>query len=864
VFKYFKRLSWRFAAPVLLLIGGILIWFLCWRSYAVFHAIPVQSALVFAGSGTEQLDTFAIREARGLANLSLFRVLRNDIEQVRTILSADPKRNRYPVAAAFSLNPNDSLHPLIVLDLGSRVDLARLLEPILRSTKATNSTFRSSSIFTVEMPGMGHIVVASARNLLFFSRFSYLVEDALVQMTMRDNWWQEQANLLEAPFRVVLRTETLAERLKGRLISEWDHLPGDLASSATSIVFGYDGKNWRTAARTRTTEPATGPGEMPWVNMTAVLPDNAALLAWTGTERPGALGMFASDNINADDFRHFVLPWVGKEAAWVLVEPYSPGMRDDRFWVCAVRDESAARKRLDEYGERAGLLKRYEYQTFEVRQFFSRSLLDPVLSKDRQDFQNPACVLLDGYAVFAASPSALELWIDKYVVSQTLATQPDFLLLGNQLPQLANRFFFANATYSSKLTRYLLDPDVEISIQGDILVLQRTGLFGLALPGGQQGAWSGTLAVQPATMSVPHAGILWKTPLESQALTQPFLVPATAPSKEATVLIQDDLLNLHCLTVGGQLLWRKKLDRPILSAVQGIDFFDNGSVCYLFSTATAIWIIDENGREVAGYPLRLQSPATNGVTAVAFDDEHKYGLFVACENGNLYGFDQYGRPLTGWNPKEGVGHIRHPLVHFNSETKDYFAVLSLEGTLSVFNRIGVPHYAPLNFAGGFSKNPPQFDAGPEAQRIVCMNESGKVHVCNLVGHTFDLGISSGKGANHLVFEDMFGDSRKDYAVLSSNTLIISGYEKNSFSKKAEIIFPEAQDTLFATGQKGYIGTLHKSKRQLYLANGTGKILPGFPLAGTTPFVLYHVPADRKSNILIVGNGDAVYAYKIPG
>jgi len=800
-----------------------------------------------------------------LANLSLMRVLRADFESALAMLSGVTDRSRFLIAAAFSLHPNDSLHPLIILDLNHRVDPERLLESVSKSAKVTSSVFRGSSIFTVEISGKGRMVVAASRNLVFFSRFSYLVEDALTQVTKRDQWWQQQTDLLDAPFCAVLHTETLAERCKGNMAPEWEYLPDWFASRVTSLVLSYDGKNWRAAAQMKKNNSEADPGEMPRSNIAAVLPDNTALLAWLGAGQQGALGDFASNDADDADFRYFVNPWVGKEAAWVLVEPYSPGMRDDQFWVCAVRDESMARKRLDEYGERSGLLRRYEYQTFEVRQFLSPSLLEPLLPEGRTDFQNPACVLLDGYAVFAASLSALELWIDKYVVSQTLAAQQDFLLLDKKLPVLANRFFYLNAEYAPLLAKQMFDPAPGESIQTDIPAFQHAGLFGVEMHNSRQGEeYSGMLVNQPDKASAHVARILWKTPLGGTAITQPFLVPGVAPEKEPTILIQDDQYDLYCLTISGNLLWRKKLGGQIMSAVQGIDFFNNGGVCYLFNTASALWVVDEEGREVVGYPLRLQSPATNGVTAADFDDERRYGLFIACENGNLYGYDQYGRPLTGWNPKSGVGRVKHPLIHFKSETRDYLSVLSLDGQLSVFNRIGVPQLAPIDFEGDFSANPPQFDAGSEAQRIVCMDAAGKVEICNLDGSTFHLGLNNGKNRHLLVFGEIIGDSRKDYAVMSGNTLTISGYEGHSFLKKAELTFSATQDTLFTTGLKGLIGTLNRSKRQIYLVSGTGKVFSGFPLAGTTPFVLYHVPADRKSNILIVGNGNGVYAYKVPG
>lgn len=852
-------MSWRIIAPVLFVFAGLSLWFFVWRGYEVYHAVPGQSALVLTLSGTDHLKTIASGKAGGFAHLSLIRVLASDLGQALALLPGSAENPDITLAAAFSLNPNDSLHPLLVLDLGSRSAAHRLFETVTGTSKIASFTFRGHEIVTVETPGKSRFAVAVSRNLVLLSRHSYLVEDALVQTGKRDSWWQEQAARVQAPVRAVLHPGTLAERLRGQLAPGWDYLPGRFVGQYTALVLGFDGKRWAIAAPPQRSPDKVDGGQLPHTDIAGILPDNTALLAWASTQQPGALGAFTRNGANDSDFQRFVNSWAGKEAAWVLTEPYSPGIRDDRFWVCSIRDAAVAQKSLMAYGERAGLLQRYAYQTFEISQFFSRSLLEPLLQEGGTDFQNPVCVLLDGYAVIGANPAALELWIDKYIVNQTLANQPDFLLLDKQMPTLSDRFLFFNAAFTSMIATQLLNPDVADALQSDIILLQNSGLFGLDLS--ENG--TGNLVNYSSSAQIPVAGILWKTPLNGQAITQPYLVPATQPDKESTLLIQDDQFYLHCLTVSGNLLWRKKLDKPIQSEVRGIDFFGNGGVCYLFNTATDLWILDSEGREIAGYPLHLKSPATNGVTAVDFNDDHKYGLFVACENGNLYGFDQYGRPLTGWNPQSGVGQVRHPLIHFKSETKDYLAVLGRDGQLSVFNRIGVPLLAPMKFDGDFSANPPQFEIRPENQRIICMDASGKAYCCNLTGQVTQFDLGNGGNRHWLVIDGTSSGHLQDFAVLSGRSLVFSGYGQDALLKKATLVFSETQDTLFATGSPGLFGTLNRSKRQIYLVNSAGKMLAGFPLAGTTPFSLYQMASDRKSSILFAGNGASICAYRVP-
>ena len=357
---------------------------------------------------------------------------------------------------------------------------------------------------------------------------------------------------------------------------------------------------------------------------------------------------------------------------------------------------------------------------------------------------------------------------------------------------------------------------------------------------------------------------MWKTALGAEALTQPYVVPNATVDGESAILIQDKQLQLYRLDANGTVLWRRQIDFPLQSTVLGIDYYKNGANCFLFNTADAIWVLDDEGRALTGFPLRLQSPALNGLTIIDFDGDKRYSLFLACQNGNLYGFDQFGRPLSGWNPKPGVGRVKHPLIHFKHGTKDYLAVLSLSGQLSVFNRNGSEHFASRQFEGSFFNSPPQYDAESESPRIVCANSEGKVYVCNLGGETFalDLGTGNKKSASCFVFENLSGDKRKDYAVLSGTSLHISGYAGKTFKKQFSTNFSNPLDTLFQAGCCSNLGLLDRKKRQIFLMNGEGKLYPGFPLAGTTPYLLYPGSRNPARQVLVVGNLRDVCAYSI--
>ena len=331
---------------------------------------------------------------------------------------------------------------------------------------------------------------------------------------------------------------------------------------------------------------------------------------------------------------------------------------------------------------------------------------------------------------------------------------------------------------------------------------------------------------------------------------------------ETAILVQDAGNQLYRLDAGGAVRWRRTLADRILGSVQGIDFQGNQTNCYLFNTATHLWLLDDEGHDVEGFPLQLQSPATNGVIAVDFDKSLRYYYFVACANGNLYGYDQFGRSLAGWNPQNGVGLVTQPLLHCQREGKDYLVALNQKGKLSVYGRDGVLRFPSVQLVGNFA-GPPQADAVSKSPRIIAINTTGKAAGCNFAGEPFSVqvGQTSNKRPVKGAFMPLTGDARFEYVVLQDSSLRVVGYEDTALRTIFSTPLPAGQDTLFeVAGQR--LGTLDRSKRQVFLIDGRGHLHPDFPLAGTTPFVMTDVFREAGQQVLVVGNGASVYAYKV--
>ncbi len=839
-----------------------------------FHAMPSQAAVVLEWRSFFETGKLAKSTADPawdeVLNTTLFRNARHDVAAAAKLFQHDAALSiafeRQKMLAGLTLNKSDSLHGLFALDAGLELDIQNLFGSNSSTNRIFPSVFHGHTLYTIHLTKHERLVVTAVDQLLLFSRYSYLVEDAITQLEGASSWWADRKLLpdlyADAPLRVFFRPAAIAAQYDNNMAGAWSQVPTMLEENVEWLGLAWDGKHMTGLAETNGFFGSMAAwGEAEPGDIFTVLPDNTALLAKASFANPRVF----FDKIKKDesaDFEQYILPWAGNEAAWVLTEPFSQEMRDDQFIVLAARDSAVALERLRDYASQRGALRMEEYHTFEVFEFVSQSLLKPIVGSSK-NFRNPSCALIGRYVVFANTRSATELWIDKYIVSQTLANDTDFLQWQQKMPAGANSAqLLTNAAYLPLLLKNLFDTQRAVFDAADVRAFTNAGFVGMDIePLGNNRA-TVHLAAQPQTEAkATTTSILWKTSLAAVAATQPFVIAPAPENDGAAIVVQDVRHELYRLDAGGAVVWRRQMEGPILGSVQGIDFWANQTVCYLFNTADRIWLLDDKGRDVEGFPLELHSPATNGVTVVDFDNTLKFNYFIACSNGNLYGYDQFGRSLPGWNPQGGVGRIRHPLLHFQHKNKDYLAVLNEAGKLFVFGRNGAERFPAVQFSG---KNfgPPQADAVSKSPRIVCANGAGTVFVCNLDGGVFNMQVGKGGAAQaNLAFSPLGGDARYEYAVLKDKNLSANGYEGAALKTLFQTQWPAPQDTLFAVSQNR-LGTLSRAKRQIFMLDGRGAVHPDFPLAGTTPFVVSDLFRKGGGQVLVVGDGSSVYAYKI--
>lgn len=832
------------------------------KKVSLFEAVPVTAPLFIHISDFNPATIPDTVDVSLQAWLALLAGVEADFELIRSLMDTVILRETTGGNAVLILQKMDrnNWSMSLVLDLGqAKRKLEALLDKYADGMQE-KTRFKNQIVYKITSKEGPSFSLGAYRNLLIIGRLPIAVEDVIRQLDDYPKNRQGQSGFksvgnsskgakiasiyLQSGFfsdflrhqmepRAFQRLQEMETTYKGikfdiqTFEGQWQ-LPGQL-------VPALNDKKLRAFAGQKAQVPET---------VFRLIPEDIALFYYWGFSNFQKYYDDLQPSV-IDRFERFIKPWVGREMMQVVVDPAA----NSTCMLIRTKDPELAKHSLDRLLGEAGQLKAYQYNTFQVQQVLEEDLFSFLPFGPLTALQNPHIVFLEDYVLFAPSQSAMEIWLDQYVVGNTLVRDADFIRFRESHSGAFHHLLYFNAKHwPSPKNMSTLGPFLDRFPYAGLGLKEEGGIFQL------DANW------MPAVASDTTGNILWRVNLAAEAILAPALTTIGKEHKQV-VVTQDAFYNFYVFEAGGDLLWQKKLDGPVFAPIHSFDYYSDGHHQMLFITQKSIYLFDEQGKAINNFPLPLRNTASSGLSFVDFKQENQPAFFVAGRNKQIYGFDARGKPLPGWNPLFDAGYLPYPLLHFQHGINDYLVALSDTAHIQVFAKNGTKRFEVRDSNAVFH-SPPGFQLSERSNRIVAVDQKGIAHVLNLQGEYFRLALQVGKNESvQFAFADVVGNSDKDYIALSKKDLAVYHYATQGFVSALKHRFEQEQDSLFAikvlNQQKSLIGTLDKKRRQIHLLDSKGRQMPGFPISGTTAFSVVDLYGDGRP-VVLGANGASVF------
>lgn len=680
------------------------------------------------------------------------------------------------------------------------------------------------------------IAYARYRNLLLLGRLPLQVEGQIAQLQSKAESWLEDREL--QPKQCWINPANFPAFVSGFLGGAALAKSRDWAEALPPFALRWPSQEDTISLRGRLAAyPLPEAEDTAAYRVLSYLPASIAWCSWRSLALPETSNPL---------FAEYIAPWLGKGIAQLQM-PLPGGIEQNRVVLLRAKNTADAEEALEALGRESGQLQSYNFQLFTIRQLFSGEALAPL----RIDMPTPYAVVLGEYVAFSTGRTALEQVANAYLLGQSIQTLPEFRRLWPELraSRMNAWFFFNGKRGRNRVKEWLVGHRDEWSAllrdypfwMGSLRsggVLQVKAAAGI----GQQGEDS-------------QAGLLWSAPIGTEVANCPQPYPAGG------WLIEDKKHRLYLLKDNGEQRWRFQLPKPLLNAPQFVRQGEQRPPDIAFATPHRLYLLHPDGQPLPPYPVEWPSPARSPLLITPLEGQRFFGSFVSTDEG-VYGLKHDGRPLPAWSPNTRADTlVRHPVRHFQQAGKDYFILLSENGTLYALQRDGSPRFDALKLSGTF-QSPPYFQADEHHKRIAIGSREGFAHIINLQGQHFRLQLLPGAQRARFLFAQIVGDGRKDYLAWDEERLALHYYDGGDFLKHFEYQFPAPPSEVFLAHKDGQpcIGWWSRAKQRIYLLNSDGELMPGFPLAGSTPFKTQPLP--DGGTMVVCGYGDQVYAYRV--
>lgn len=181
--------------------------------------------------------------------------------------------------------------------------------------------------------------------------------------------------------------------------------------------------------------------------------------------------------------------------------------------------------------------------------------------------------------------------------------------------------------------------------------------------------------------------LLWELPLDTSINSKPQIVYNSA-SNQNCIMVQDASNQVYLINMDSKILFKFPVFGKIISTIHEVDAFKNGKTQYLFNTNTQIFLLDENGKNLQGYPLWIPTGTNFPLQVNDYLNDKTYQIFVIGKYYKIWCYNIQARLLSGWNPKNYYPNPIQNIQTFTFRNELISYLINEKGKLNFFTLNG--------------------------------------------------------------------------------------------------------------------------------------------------------------------------------
>ena len=446
------------------------------------------------------------------------------------------------------------------------------------------------------------------------------------------------------------------------------------------------------------------------------------------------------------------------------------------------------------------------------------------------NFNNKEKILLyKDYLVFSNNEQILKQFVNDNLNKNTLKSNSSFIRLFSSISNFntLNNNYFSGSNYNFFKELNLLNSKNDFT-ENSFQLVQDNGIIHF------------NAIISKGTKKDENQKIskLFDVEIDEEITMNPHFVKNHV-TKKLDIVVQDAKNNLYLISKDGKVIWKKKIDQPILGKISQIDIYKNGRLQLIFNTKNKIYLLDRNGNNVKQFPKTFNDPITQPLAVFDYDNNKNYRLLVT-QGRELLMYDKNGKKVSGFKYKKSSNNISSKPKHFRILNKD-FIVFKIENKIKILNRKGrerINVSDDINFSNQniFEYNNELISTTTD-QKLVQIDINGEVNLSNLKN------LSLNSDGSNLV-------------VLNDNSIKLS-------SDIVNIPFGNYDSPQLLKINRNLLITIYDNQNnKSYLFNKNLILDTSFPIYSLIPMEIGDMNSDKKVEIIISNKNKFISCYTI--
>ncbi|NND50876.1 MAG: ribonuclease HII, partial [Flavobacteriaceae bacterium] len=441
---------------------------------------------------------------------------------------------------------------------------------------------------------------------------------------------------------------------------------------------------------------------------------------------------------------------------------------------------------------------------------------------------------LDDFFVFSNSEGSLENLIANYQNGFTMSSDPAFESCKLDLSDESSLIIVGNSKRLKSIMASWFNSDLSNMSLGNY----KLSAFQLIQDEGFA-HFNGVVKKQKKRAVRNTIAELFNVELDADILMPPQFV-TNHRSRQKDIVVQDINNSLYLISNSGKILWKEKINGPVLGKIEQIDLYRNGRLQLAFATENRVYVIDRNGNNVSPFPIKFNDKITKPLSVFDYDNNKRYRLVVTQLNKILL-YDSKAQFVRGFNYSNPNEIVTQP-KHFRVGSKDYI-VFGAGDKMQILDRRGqlrINARNPIEFSGQ--------DIFYYNNAFTTTSTKGELVQVRLDGSSSKQ--SLGLGADHFID--------------ATSKTLVTLFENNLSIKKNTIDLDFGNYTspkIFYINDKIYVSLTDLQTQKILMFDSQSKPIPNFPVYGNSTIDFVNMDADSNLEFVTKGESNSIIIYK---